>query len=64
MSRADWFVTVRVLLRDFVDHAEPDAERLVRELLNDECGFCGCCDWPDDYEILKVEREVQLELPL
>ena len=55
MSGSDWVVTVRVTLRNFVDHDEQEAAILVRELINDECGFAGLCDWPDDYEILAVE---------
>lgn len=51
---ADWIVTARIRLRDVVDQTAPDAQALVRELITDECGFAGLCDWPDDYEILSV----------
>lgn len=55
MSGVDWVATVRITLRNFVDHDEPDAQALIRELIVDECGFAGLTDWPDDYEIVAIE---------
>ena len=55
MAGADWFVTVRVRLRGMCVHDDEDAAGTVRWVIDEECGFAGLTDWPDDYEILAIE---------
>ena len=55
MSGSDWIFTVRVRVKNLSDHSEPDAEDVARCVINEENGFAGLCDWPDDFEIVSVE---------
>ena len=55
MAGADWLLTVRVRLREMCDHNEKDAADVVRWVLDEENGFCGLADWPQDFEVLAIE---------
>lgn len=62
---ADWEITVKVRLKNALVHNEPEAERALRELIDDEGGLmnviCGWCD-PEDLTLLTV-IPVECSLP-
>jgi hypothetical protein len=55
MSNADWIFTVKIRVKGLCVHDEPDAETVARWVVDEECGFGGLTDWPDDYQIISVE---------
>lgn len=57
---ADWFVTIRVRLRNMVEHDHEDGTEIVRELINEE-SLGGFADWPDDYEVLSIEQATRAD---
>jgi len=49
-----WVATYRVILRNMCEHDEPNAENLVKDVLNEE-GVFSCADL-DDMELISLER--------
>ena len=56
---ADWYAVVRVRIKNAMAHDEPEAERAMRELIEDEGGIwqvvVGWAD-PIDAELLSIEK--------
>ena len=53
----DWELVVRVRLRNVMEHDEPEAERAVRELMEDEGGLMNVlAGWgdPDDFTLVSI----------
>jgi hypothetical protein len=56
--KSAWVFTVKILVQNLMRHdepAEPDPATIAMELIKDENGFAGVCDFPDDYQIINLQ---------
>lgn len=50
----DWEVVVKIRVNNLCFKGEPDPKQILIDVLNDDRGFGGITDWPEDYEIVSL----------